>query len=140
MTQYGIKISKSNFDARTAANKDLLLTSELPSYKVAFSGDFSITIPASSSDSVDYTITHNLGYVPNTIITLEHQLATATRRVSQVFGVTGGEDSGGTVSDDIYSLEIKGTSTIIVRAIPLDISGSDRTFNGYYYVMYEPAQ
>lgn len=134
MSNYGIKISKRGFDARTAENKDLLMTTELPIYKTVASGPFSITIPGGSSSPVDFVINHALPYRADSIITIEHQIGSAVRRIAQVLGVAGG------AGDDIYSMELKGIGTTTIRAYPLGVDGADRTYNGYYFIFYDPSE
>lgn len=65
---FGIKISKSGYDAKTASQKDLTFDSSLDTLKISKTGSIYIDLPeeALSSSSKTYTATyaHGLGYVP----------------------------------------------------------------------------
>jgi len=56
MANYGIKISKAGYDVKTAAVKDLVMTSKANQWKIHMSG--------TSSGSGPINIAHNLGYTP----------------------------------------------------------------------------
>lgn len=60
MADYGIKVSEDGYDAKTAADLNLLLKSSFTLLKVKQSGTVSLSGGAA-------TITHSLGYVPQFI-------------------------------------------------------------------------
>jgi hypothetical protein len=72
---YGIKISKPGVDVKTAANKDLVLTSEKNMFKVKQSGSVSYTFNGTEGGgtTVLATINHGLGYKPAvTVFVYDH--------------------------------------------------------------------
>lgn len=59
---YGVKVSKEGFDVKTTADTNLVMTSEMPFFKIVAQGSASINVTA---DGVyNTTIAHNLGYSP----------------------------------------------------------------------------
>ncbi len=64
----GIKVSKEGVDVKTAANKDLLISSEFDTFKIFRTGSLSISLPAETlkedSSTHTATYTHSLGYIP----------------------------------------------------------------------------
>jgi len=64
---YGIKVSKSGYDVRTADDENLVYSSEFNNWKIAQSseesGEITLVIPASGA-SYYKDIVHNLGYPP----------------------------------------------------------------------------
>lgn len=60
MVDYGFKVSKAGFDAKTADDEDLILTSKYPFLKATVQGSFSISI--TGPGTFLQTLTHNLGY------------------------------------------------------------------------------
>ncbi len=68
MSNYGIKVSKPGVDVKTAVNKDLLITSELDTNKIALTGSLSISLPSETLDTENVlrntSATHGLGYIP----------------------------------------------------------------------------
>ena len=59
MSNYGIKVSKSGYDVKTATIKNLVMTSGANQWKVSQKGSVSFT-----ADGQTKTITHGLGYTP----------------------------------------------------------------------------
>jgi len=55
---YGIKIAQLGYDARTAADQNLLFSSSWPLLKIAYTD--SVSVPANST----YTYAHNFGFPP----------------------------------------------------------------------------
>lgn len=68
MSNYGMKVSKRGKNVFTAPSKDLAFSSKFDTFKVLFSGELSLDLPAETvtSASVDHEVefNHNLGYVP----------------------------------------------------------------------------
>jgi hypothetical protein len=68
MTNYGIKISKSGFDIKTAAVKDQVFNSEANSLKIWMTGSTNISVSEwtgfEGTGIGDVDIAHNLGYAP----------------------------------------------------------------------------
>jgi hypothetical protein len=68
MSNYGIKVSKGGIEVKTAANKDLLISSDFDTFKIQRTGSLTISIPTETlkNTSKTYTATysHNLGYIP----------------------------------------------------------------------------
>ena len=62
MTDFGLKVSKDGFDARTAAIKDLVLHSEHFGIKIAAQGTVNISVTSGVGGSA--SVAHGLGYVP----------------------------------------------------------------------------
>lgn len=62
MGDYGIRISKSGDDVKTAADKDLILTSKYSLLKGYATGSGQETL--ADGGSVTVTVDHNLGYIP----------------------------------------------------------------------------
>ena len=56
MADYGLKISKSGYDVKTAAVKDLIITSKANQWKIHMTGTVSGTGPIN--------VAHSLGYTP----------------------------------------------------------------------------
>lgn len=125
---YGIKVSKPGVNVGTAANEDLLLTTALPNYKISTNGTFAVTTNASGFGTT--TITHNLGYAPNNFIQIQHEPGGNYRRLNTFTIVT----------DYIMYTSIIGTAGIEVRSIPAGTAANSQTFNGYYYIYYDPTE
>jgi len=62
MTDYGIKISQTGSDVKTANLHELVVTSQYPNPKTYLVGTYNYTFPSDLS-SVNIFITHNLGYI-----------------------------------------------------------------------------
>lgn len=62
MTDYGIKISKDGFDVKTAAIKNLILTSKANQFKIHLKGSLTFT-----ANNQTKTVSHGLGYTPSYI-------------------------------------------------------------------------
>ena len=75
MTDYGIKISKPGFDAKTADVKDQVFNSEHNSLKVWMTGSKNITIGAGIAE-YSTTVAHGLGYSPFFIVYFKLKHAT----------------------------------------------------------------
>jgi hypothetical protein len=64
----GIKVSKEGVDVKTAANKDLLISSEFDTFKIAKTGSLVISLSAETVNFSEVireaTYAHGLGYVP----------------------------------------------------------------------------
>jgi hypothetical protein len=64
----GIKVSKAGVDVKTATNKELLITSQFDTLKIALTGSLSISLPSETLTTENVTrttnVSHNLGYVP----------------------------------------------------------------------------
>jgi len=126
MVTYGIKVSKPGYDVKVAADQNLLLTTELPNYKIAASGTFQLVTNGSGFGTT--TINHSLGYAPNNFIQIQHEPAGNYRRLNTFVILT----------DYIMYTSIIGTSGIEIRSIPTGAGANSQTFNGYYYVYYDP--
>lgn len=65
-----MKISKSGFDVETAANKDLILSTQFDMFKIAKTGSLVLNLPeetkgdGAASSTYTQTYSHGLGYVP----------------------------------------------------------------------------
>ena len=64
----GIKVSKSGVDVKTAADKDLLISSQFDTFKILRTGELSLSLAEETLNdeqkSYTATYTHNLGYIP----------------------------------------------------------------------------
>lgn len=132
---YGIKISKAGADAKTATNKDLVLTSEKNMFKVKQSGTTSYTFTGSepSGATTLATIAHNLGYVPAVMVFFYDHTNNAYSHLSYVFSFSGG------VFREYISYEVTSTNLIIYYnsegGPPSDWSSYQFTFK--YYIFYD---
>lgn len=81
MGDYGIKISKEGFDVKTAADKDLVLTSKLDTIKIAKT---IATQHNQSGASETLSIAHGLGYSPGYLFYVKNPEET-----SRWYGVVG---------------------------------------------------
>lgn len=63
---YGIKVSKSGNDALTAANSNLVMSSDFNMFKIVATGTFTFTADNPYTAGTIYTtsVNHNLGYEP----------------------------------------------------------------------------
>ncbi len=68
MSDYGIKVSKAGVNVETAANKDLLISSNLDTFKIARTGSLVISLPVDTVNASNVireaTYAHGLGYTP----------------------------------------------------------------------------
>ena len=77
MADYGIKISKSGYDIKTADIKNQIFNSEANSLKIFQSGTSSVTVPelvgfpVFGPLSATITISHGLGYIPGFLVFCE---------------------------------------------------------------------
>lgn len=62
MANYGFKVSKEGFDVKTAAIKDLIITSSANQYKIHMKGTVTFT-----SSFQRISVNHNLSYTPGYI-------------------------------------------------------------------------
>lgn len=135
---YGIKISKAGADAKTAANKDLVLTSEKNMFKVKQSGTTSYTFTGSEPSGVTTlaTIAHNLGYIPAVTVFFYDHTNNAYSHLSYVFDFSGGGFR------EYISYEVDSTNLVIYYnsegGPPNDWSPYQFTFK--YYIMYDEGQ
>lgn len=77
---FGFKISKEGFAVDIAAEKDLILGTHLPLFKVALQAQ--TTVNGNSTT----TIAHNLGYKPNVMVWIERAAGTDEMRLLTSFG------------------------------------------------------
>lgn len=60
-----VKVAKSGYDARTASDANLIFNSNQDTFKIATTVSYTFSFTASSYNAgTQYTIAHNLGYVP----------------------------------------------------------------------------
>jgi len=64
MGNYGIKISKVGSDVKTATDKNLILTSKYPIFKIHTIGTTTVTVPANSTVTQSTNVAHGLGFTP----------------------------------------------------------------------------
>ena len=76
MADFGIKISQEGNNVLNLSEKDVLLSSSYPSFKVYLTGTESFSIDATGID--DITITHSLGYTPGFLV--YYEVAATSRR------------------------------------------------------------
>lgn len=132
---YGIKISKAGADAKTAANKDLVLTSEKNMFKVKQSGTAGYTFTGSepSGETTLATISHNLGYMPAVTVFFYDHTNNVYSHLPYVFFFTGG------AYREHISYDVTSTDLIIYynsEGGPAnDWSPSQFTFK--YYIMFD---
>ena|SRR3990172_4636542 len=126
MARYGLKVSKPGYDVKTAADENLLLTTELPNYKVYSSGTFSLTTNGSGEGTA--FITHDLGYAPLNVITIQNSVGGNYRRLNTFF-----------IADQLTYTYTIGTSNIEIRSSTLGSAQLNSTFYGYYYIFYDPS-
>lgn len=62
MADYGLRVSKTGYDVKTATNTQLVYSSSFNNFKVYAAGTATLTLTGGAMNSVD--ITHSLGYVP----------------------------------------------------------------------------
>ncbi len=112
MANYGMKVSQAGYDVLTAADRYLILKTDLTMLKVAFSG--STTVNGNTTGSV----THNLGYRPQFLVFLE------STSVGGRMNLATGDTVSGVARAD--------TTKVYWR-----IYGSLTGLKVYYYVFYE---
>ena len=62
MADYGLKISKSGYDVKTATPVQLIFSSAFNTFKIVLSGSTSVS--GDAYDSFSTEVTHDLNYVP----------------------------------------------------------------------------
>lgn len=132
---YGIKISKPGVDVKTAANKDLVLTSEKNMFKVKQSGTVSYTFDGSEGggETTLATINHGLGYVPAVTVFVYDHTEDLYTHLSVILR------SGPGAFREHISYDITTNDLIIYYnsegGPPNDYSPNEYTFK--YYIMYD---
>ena len=136
---YGIKISKDGIDVGTAADKDLVYSSELHTFKVNSAGSINI-ITAAGGAIKRGTATHNLGYTPVYDVVLVADVGTSL----------GGLDLGNGVNQSLwvpgaYTLRTGGAENFtrtdcLIGTANLEImaaSNNAGTFNFRYLIFWD---
>lgn len=77
---FGMKISKQGFAVDVAAEKDLILGTHLPLFKVAIQAQTTV------GGGATITINHALGYKPNILVWIERASGTNEMRLLSSFG------------------------------------------------------
>jgi len=127
VADYGIKISKAGYDVKTAADKDLILTSKYPVLKVLMQGSGTVTVADDGgiNNGTD-TITHSLGYKPMCLLYCDTEAAGGDRAIvparNYLFG------SSAELTMDI------GTNTVVLSVFDGPDEGE---YDYYYYIFYD---
>lgn len=128
---YGMKVSKSGYDVKTATADNLILTSDYPFLKAYSQGSFSLSI--TDNNAVTNTITHDLGYHPAYLFYTMYDPNTSTKRFIGNF-YTGGPF--GSLRVDSYT-----TTTTLVIGWKDSSAGYFKSFPYtvyiYYYLFYD---
>jgi hypothetical protein len=135
---YGIKISKDGVDVKTAANKDLVLTSDKNMFKVKQSGTVSYTFTGSETgDDLLATINHGLGYVPATMVFVYDPINDTHTHLSYFLSYSGGGTSLEWIYYEVDSADLK----IYYAAEGMFVNDwSPNEFVFKYYIMYDEGQ
>lgn len=119
MSNYGIKISKEGFDAKTAETKNLIIDSSKNAFKVFKE--------ASGNGIGTIEIPHGLNFVPCF-------LAFCELETGEVYSI----------GASIYSLEEEGFVNFMAHSdidyLTLDIGGSNESYPYYYYIFGDTAK
>lgn len=121
---YGFKVSKTGYDVKTAADKDMILTSKYPFLKAYAQGVISLTI--TSTSIFTSTITHSFGYHPAYIFLGVYDPNFPTKRYLGNFYVSGGPF--GSLRADSYTT----TNTLVIGWQDT----SAEYFHAYPYTVY----
>ena len=121
-SNYGIKVSRKGQSVFTAEDKELALTSKYKGLQIALEGTLDVSA-VSSYPSTD-TVTHNLGYVPYTIVFAYNDDSEITVKapVSYVWASDAGWYGSYEVDDTTLTFSVLGL-----------VAGSTVTFK--YYLM-----
>ena len=123
---YGIKVSRSGVDVKTATIDDLIFTSKYPSWKVKEKGTGVVTV--SSGNTIGYTETaHSLTYRPFVIGFSEPDTGSGRRLL-----MCGRTPAVGTDPRKFLHTDATNFTAIIEKA---PAPSSDEDFNFTYYVM-----
>jgi len=126
MADYGMKVSKTGFDVKTASLDNLILTSEYASWKVAQEGAGTVVVPALTE--LHYTETaHSLGYRPFVIGFAQPESASGRRTL-----LVGRTPAAGALTRKFLHTDAT-NFTVIYQKSATSIAGI--TFNFYAYVM-----
>lgn len=122
MGDYGLKVSETGYDVKTAGQKNLAFNSGQNQFKIDSQGTFSVTV-LSGNATGSTTITHSLGYVPACLLYLE-ETDSSGKKYRVPFHLT-----------QRTFAEI-GTSNIVVTVeYPIgSIPGTNKTHDGYYFI------
>jgi len=121
MANYGLKISNTGYDVKTATDAQTSMSSKFNSFKVLAQGAINLSI--SPSSIFNSTVTHNLGYKPAFLV-FSDSVVGGGKRFQVPFN-----DGAAYATSDAYT-----TNTILnIDTYTGGFSGTG-TLNQYYYI------
>ena len=133
---YGIKVSKSGYDALTAGDTNLVMNSDFNNLKVYATGTVTLTTSRRSPRAANTAITHNLGYSPLIIgsVLLSSGLSNEIIGFPGIYSVHDGSVYRTRALFEYYAADLN-TAMLQVRE---DIGTGDWTFR--YYILVETSR
>lgn len=131
MGTFGVELSKANFNIKDTADKNKILTSNFPIFKVFLENEDSLTLPSGDS-TVSKTITHNLGYKSIVLVYAVREEGVAKRDL-----ITGKSPFNETFDQVALGVQINANSFTIELNLSGPSFGADRDYAFHYYVLYE---
>ena len=133
---YGIKISQTGYNVKTATNKQLAFSSKYKMFKEYLSGTGTLTLPGTDTDA-SVTINHNLGYRPAFFVFVDSSdimdvISTNLRGVYRIPMRT---------SRNFYHLyAVSGVNTLSIKVRNSPASGVAKSFTYKYYILIDKAE
>lgn len=125
MPNYGIKVSSTGIDVKTATDLQKILSSEFNQFKIYLQDNFSITVPGGGSGEGSITIPHNLGYVPAFKVYVESAPDSGKKFLSPHYDYSGIQTNAKADTNNLY---------IDVFYPIVGPPAYDTTFDGYYFI------
>jgi len=133
MAEFGVKVSQSGFNVRTALERNLSLYTKYPIDKVFLEDDDTLDV-ASSVVSASKTIVHNLGYKSRVLVYIQNDVDSTGRHLVKGYDPFGFPAGDG--YDPRFSLIIDDNEFTVTVDFPLAVPNS-RSYKFHYYVMYD---
>jgi len=138
MANYGIKISKSNNDVKTALLQNMIMFSAYPFFKLYSTNSGTLTKPSGSNNEQTATIPHNLGYKPFALVFGEY-IDENTGNVVSRYKLFSWRDTPGLHLWDRYIFYVDNTN-LYIKFIPSTYwTNTQQVIHYFYFIFYEEA-